>query len=157
VTDVTLVIAGEGPNRIQLEALVGTLGLSESVSMPGFVQDTASLYRHADLFVCSSRFEGFGNVIVEALSYGLRVVSTRCPHGPDEILCGGLFGRLVETDDASGLAEAIVAALQESPNEAALKARAMDFSLSSIGDRYLAEAGLVSPPVDGRNVMELKA
>lgn len=140
----TLTIAGEGPNRPRLEALVRELGLSDCVQLPGFLRDTSSLYRNADLFVCSSRFEGFGNVIVEALSYGLRVVSTHCSHGPAEILQDGCFGRLVPVDDDTSLAAAIIESLSAPVDRRVLVARAKDFSLESIGNLYLEQAGLLA-------------
>ncbi|WP_175979625.1 glycosyltransferase [Caballeronia zhejiangensis] len=140
--DATLVIAGEGKDRARLEALVRELGLSDSVSLPGFAGDVAELYRNADLFVCSSKREGFGNVIVEALSFGLPVVSTRCEHGPDEILDGGKYGRLVPVDDEKALAAAIIESLTGDVDKPALIARAGAFSLEAIGDRYLEQLGL---------------
>ncbi|GJH13803.1 glycosyltransferase [Caballeronia novacaledonica] len=144
VTDATLVISGEGPQREVLESLVRELHLSDSVSLPGFARDINTHYESANLFVCSSRLEGFGNVIVEALSFGLPVVSTRCPHGPEEILQDGRFGRLVAVDDESGLAQAIIESLSSPVDEQALIARAKDFSLETIGDRYLEQVGLLS-------------
>lgn len=142
--DVELVIAGEGPERDRLEMLIRELGLVGCVSLRGFVEDIGALYRDADLFVCSSRIEGFGNVIVEALSYGVPVVSTRCPHGPEEILQDGRYGRLVTVDDVAGLATAITETLSSAVDRGRLRERAKDFSLQSIGDRYLEVAGLVA-------------
>lgn len=73
-----LTIVGEGAMRPQLEALIHELDLAKRVSLPGFRVDTSSWYRTADLFVLSSSWEGFGNVIVEALECGVPVVSTDC-------------------------------------------------------------------------------
>lgn len=67
----------------------------------------------ADLFVLSSDHEEFGNVLVEALYAGLRVVSTDCPGGPRDILAGGAFGRLVPCGDAEAMAKAMAAALND--------------------------------------------
>ncbi|QGZ62311.1 glycosyltransferase [Paraburkholderia acidisoli] len=142
IGDVKLIIAGEGPRRSDLEKLILDLGLSNHVSLPGFRPDVRDLYEQADLFVCSSRREGFGNVIVEALSFGLRVVATRCPHGPEEILDSGRFGRLVAVGDELELAEAMAESLHSAKNEAAQVSRAGDFSLDFIGDRYLEAVGL---------------
>lgn len=142
IGDARLIIAGEGPSREKLERLISGLGLSDFISLPGFTNDVRSLYRNADLFVCSSRREGFGNVIVEALSFGLSIVSTRCPHGPDEILEDGRFGRLVAVDDEQGLANAIIESLASRSDPKAQVARAREFSLDVIGDRYLKQVGL---------------
>jgi glycosyltransferase involved in cell wall biosynthesis len=142
VCDATLVIAGDGYQRSYLESLIEDLKLSDSVRLHGFTRDIGALYREADLFVCSSKLEGFGNVIVEALSHGLPVVSTRCPHGPEEILGNGRFGRLVPVDDERALADAIVDALSTSADPTDLLLRAQDFSLEAIGRRYLNLVGL---------------
>lgn len=139
---VKLIIAGEGPSRKKLEKLIADLDLTDCISLPGFTSDIRNLYRNADLFVCSSRREGFGNVIVEALSFGLPVVSTRCPHGPEEILKGGRYGRLVAENDAQGLANAIIESLNSTNDPKAQIARAREFSLDVIGDHYLKQVGL---------------
>ncbi|WP_201695258.1 glycosyltransferase [Paraburkholderia hiiakae] len=150
IADVRLTIAGEGPNRIELENLIGELGLSHCVRLLGFTNDIRSLYRDADLFVCSSRREGFGNVIVEAMSFGLPVVATRCPHGPEEILAGGQYGLLVSVDDVRGLANAIVESLTSAGDPQMQIARAREFSLNEIGDRYLEQVGLLGGADEGQ-------
>src|SRR5690348_7661357 len=80
-SDARLLILGEGEERGQLEALVSKLGLSESIAMPGRVDDPLPYMRAADAFVLSSLREGFGNVLVEAMAAGTPVISTDCPHG----------------------------------------------------------------------------
>lgn len=140
--DVRLVIVGEGPDRTKLETLVTQFGLSNQVSLPGFTRNIVYEYQQADLFVCSSRFEGFGNVIVEALSFGLPIVSTACKHGPDEILESGRYGALVPVDDETALAEAIVSALGRPVDGDTQRARARDFSLGAIGSQYAKVMGL---------------
>ncbi|QFS40574.1 glycosyltransferase [Burkholderia cepacia] len=137
-----LTILGEGTERATLEALIASEGLADCVSLPGFTDQVFDAYRQADLFVCSSRVEGFGNVIVEALSFGLPVVSTRCPHGPAEILQNGRFGTLVPVDDEAAMSRAIVDTLRNGCDPSCQVARARDFSLDAIGLRYLHTAGL---------------
>jgi glycosyltransferase involved in cell wall biosynthesis len=136
-SDATLCILGEGALRGELEQLVARLGLLGRVLLPGFMLETGPWYERADLFVLSSRHEGFGNVIVEALEHGVPVVSTDCPSGPRKILCDGKYGKLVPVGDADALAKAINDALVESPNRDALKARARDFSVKTISRQYL--------------------
>ncbi|MEI8033250.1 MAG: glycosyltransferase [Chlorobiaceae bacterium] len=133
-----LVILGEGSSRKELEDLVGKLGLKEMVALPGFVVDPYPFFRSADLFVLSSEWEGFGNVIVEALECGLPVVSTDCPSGPSEILEEGRYGRLVPVGDAAALASAIASSLSESHDRELLMNRAKDFSVQKISDEYVA-------------------
>ncbi len=137
-----LVILGDGPERPVLEARVASAGLRDSVSMPGFQSDIGAWYRKADLFVLSSRAESFGNVLVEALAYGLPIVSTDCEHGPREILEDGRFGRLVQVDDAAAMAEAIVATLRDGVDHADQLARAGQFALDVVGRRYASVLGL---------------
>lgn len=133
----TLCILGEGQMREQLEHQIDRLGLQCRVLLPGFALVPGPWYAHSDLFVLSSDYEGFGNVIVEAMEYGLPVVSTDCPVGPTEILAGGQYGALVQVGDAQALSQAIFAALTQKGDQAALKLRAEDFSLQRIAQKYL--------------------
>ena len=89
------------------------------------------------LFVLSSDYEGFGNVIVEAMEYGLPLVSTDCPAGPREILDDGRYGTLVPVGDSGALTTAMIAALGKSHDRDALRSRARDFSVDKAADAYL--------------------
>lgn len=106
-----LTIYGEGDERAGLEALRNQLGLREIVTFAGFEKDLAQIYGQADAFVLCSDFEGFGNVIVEALAFGLPVVATDAPYGPRGILAGGKFGVLVPPGSPGALADGIVSVL----------------------------------------------
>jgi glycosyltransferase involved in cell wall biosynthesis len=132
-----LVILGEGPLRSKTEALIAQLNLQDCITMPGFVIDPGPWFRSADVFVLSSRFEGFGNVIVEALERGVPVVSTDCLSGPAEILDFGRFGILVPIEDPVELALAIEKSLTSSHNRSNLIRRAEDFSVLKISNEYL--------------------
>jgi glycosyltransferase involved in cell wall biosynthesis len=134
---VHLLILGEGDQRRSMERLIDNLGLQGRVHLPGFVTDTRPYFEAADLFVLSSKWEGFGNVIVEALDCGVPVVSTDCPHGPGEILEGGKYGHLVAVGDVEALAQAIEEALLGQHDKESLKRRAADFGLSLIAAQYL--------------------
>lgn len=134
--EVQLVILGDGPMRHQLENLVKQLHLTDRVSLPGFMENPFSWLARARLFVLPSRFEGFGNVIVEALATGCPVVSTDSPGGSGNILQQGRFGRLTPVGDADAMAEAIRVSLQETPDRAFLRRRAADFNLSTISAQY---------------------
>ncbi len=130
-SDHNLCICGEGPERGFLEREAERLGVRESVFMPGFVNPYPAMRRAAVLGV-SSVFEGFCMVIAEALSLGLPVVSTDCPHGPAEILDGGRYGLLTLANDPEALAQALLTMLAGKNHDAygqAGPARARDFSL----------------------------
>ncbi|MEN1925792.1 glycosyltransferase [Luteimonas qiangzhengi] len=133
----TLCIVGEGQERQALQAKIDAFGVNGRVLLLGYRADTAPWYANADLFVLSSDYEGFGNVIVEALEHGVPVVSTDCPSGPREILEDGKYGRLVLVGDADALASAMLESLQSQHDHAALKARAQDFAVDKVADQYL--------------------
>ncbi len=107
-----LVILGEGPDRPALEALVRKLGLTEDVSLPGFVVNPYAYMARASAFVLSSLWEGLPTVVVEALYCGAPVISTDCPGGSREILQDGRIGPLTPPGDPDALAAAMVQAIQ---------------------------------------------
>jgi glycosyltransferase involved in cell wall biosynthesis len=103
-----LVIVGEGRERINLEKLVKSLGLEGTVALVGFQQNPYSWMKNADMFISSSRFEGFCRVLAEAQALGTPVVSTNCPDGPAEVLQNGSSGILVENESPEALADGIM-------------------------------------------------
>ncbi|MEM9706600.1 MAG: glycosyltransferase [Pseudomonadota bacterium] len=111
-TDANLVIIGEGPQRADLLALADSLGVASRVFLPGWRPNPRHYMKRARVFAMSSLFEGFGVVCAEALSTGVAIVSTRCPHGPAEILGEGAYGRLVPNDDQEAMTAALKAELQ---------------------------------------------
>ena len=135
--DARLLLLGDGPCREEIAAAAAAEGVADRVIMPGAVADPTPFYKTADLFVLSSDREGFGNVILEALSCGLPVVSTDCENGPAEILEYGRYGRLTPVGDAPALTKAMDEALDAEPNREALKRRAADFSPERIVDQFL--------------------
>lgn len=135
--DASLVIIGQGDMQALLQDRVESLQLQNRIRMPGYIVDPSPYFRSADLFVLSSDYEGFGNVLVEAMSAGLPVVSTDCPHGPAEILGQGEFGRLVPRRDAAALAEAMKLALSSEVDGERQRRRAADFGEGVAVDLYL--------------------
>lgn len=136
--NVKLIILGDGGCRKDLQSLIKTLKLLDKVELPGFVRDPYPWYRSADLFVLSSKWEGFGNVIVEALECGVPVVSTDCPTGPREILDHGRYGDLVPVGDPVEMSNAILANLiSKKNNSEELIKRSNYFSLPRISNKYL--------------------
>jgi glycosyltransferase involved in cell wall biosynthesis len=135
-SSVKLCILGEGPLRESLQAEVERLGLINEIVLPGFVDNPFTVMRQANLFVLSSAWEGFGNVLVEAMACGTPVVSTACPSGPDEILENGRWGRLVPVGDVDALAAAMAATLDENEHPD-VATRAGEFSVDRAVDGYL--------------------
>lgn len=140
--DARLMLLGKGENEVALRALASDLGIADRVIFAGFHADPSPFYATADLFVLSSDYEGFGNVIVEALSFGLPVVATDCPSGPAEILGGGQFGRLVPVGDSQALARAMEDALAARMDRDTLIRRASDFAPEIAARKYLNLLGL---------------
>jgi glycosyltransferase involved in cell wall biosynthesis len=116
-------------HRQQLLALAAELGISDDVALLGYQSNPHIFLRAARVFVLPSNFEGFGNVLVEALLAGCPVVSTDCPSGPAEILDGGRYGTLVPVDDAQAMARAIQDSLATLPDRERLRQRGREFSL----------------------------
>ena len=137
--DARLVIVGgvhEAAEKTQLDAFISANGLAGKIDFAGYTEHVEAFYRSSDLFVLSSAWEGFGNVLVEALAFGLPVVSTNCRHGPAEILCDGRFGTLVPVGDATALAAAMVSSLNTQPDREALRRRSRDFTEERVGAQY---------------------
>jgi glycosyltransferase involved in cell wall biosynthesis len=132
-----LSIVGQGGLLEELEKLAGELSISGNVQFVGFSDEPSAWMESADLLVLSSHYEGFGNVLVEAMSVGTPVVSTDCKSGPREILEDGKYGKLVPVGDAEALAQAIFESLNEEHDTEALKRRAADFTVDKIAAQYL--------------------
>ncbi|SFV28519.1 Glycosyltransferase involved in cell wall bisynthesis [Devosia crocina] len=131
-----LIILGEGPERPRLEALLDELGLESDVAMPGYRSDIRPFLAEADVFALTSIWEGFGNVLVEALGAGCSIVSTDCPDGPAEILADGRYGTLVAVGDEAGLCSALIRALDRPFDPQEQRQRARHFSVARSADAY---------------------
>ncbi|MBD2260576.1 glycosyltransferase [Pseudanabaena sp. FACHB-2040] len=133
-----VIIGGEDELRPELEGLIRELGLEADAQLPGFAANPYAYMAKASVFVLSSRYEGFGNVLVEAMATGTPVVSTDCKDGPAEILKDGEFGRLVPVADPDALATAILHTLNHPLSADILKNRAQEFSAERIAGIYLS-------------------
>lgn len=137
-----LVILGEGRERECLEALAVELGIAEDVRFPGHVANPYAWMARASVFALTSRREGSGAVLVEALACGTPVVATDCPSGPAETLQDGAVGPLVAVGDYAGLAAALARMLAEPPTPDVLRAAVETFRADIAASRYLAAMGL---------------
>lgn len=106
-----LTILGEGEEREALVALARTLGVEAAMRLPGRSAAPYPAMAKADLFVSASRYEGFANVILEAMAIGAPVVATDCPGATREMITEGQTGWLARPDDPASLAEAMLRAL----------------------------------------------
>jgi glycosyltransferase involved in cell wall biosynthesis len=128
--------ADQRQHRRELSELATRLGIKQDFDMPGFRVNPYPYLRRASVFVLSSRYEGFGNVLVEAMLCGCPVVSTNCPSGPAEILCDGKYGMLVPVGDERRLADAICETLDVTASKSVLQSRGREFSVENAVKRY---------------------
>ena len=133
-------IIGEGEERGALKTQARRLGVSDYLWMPGFKKNPYRYMAAADVFALSSLWEGFGNVVVEAMACGAPVVATDCPHGPAEIIDEGNSGLLVPPADAQALADALLRVLRDSSMRDRLsrsgRKRAEDFHAAAAAEQY---------------------
>lgn len=106
--DWTLTIYGTIQTKEGLAQLSEELGITNSVAFHPPVKNIAEKYQEASLYVMSSRYEGFGMVLTEAMAYGVPCVSFDCPYGPSDIITDKKNGLLVPNGDTVQLAEALV-------------------------------------------------
>jgi glycosyltransferase involved in cell wall biosynthesis len=137
--DTKLILLGDGPLRKELTNEIEKLNIKDKVLLPGFVNNPLEYMYHADLFVLSSLWEGFGNVIVEALAVGCPVVSMDCPSGPAEILGDNEFGKLVKERTPEALAKVMLEELGKDKEAGREKRqnRAKDFDTEKIAEQYI--------------------
>lgn len=132
-----LILLGEGPQHESLLHQAEALGIKDRVDMPGFVANPLPYMKQADVLAMSSRYEGFGNVLAEALACGTPVVSTDCPYGPAEILDHGRYGILVPVGDTSAMAKAMAQLLEHAPDREPLKERGREFTTLKTAQGYI--------------------
>jgi GalNAc-alpha-(1->4)-GalNAc-alpha-(1->3)-diNAcBac-PP-undecaprenol alpha-1,4-N-acetyl-D-galactosaminyltransferase len=136
--DWTLTLLGAGPLLADLQAQAESLNLSRRIQFLGPVSDPYAKLRAADMFVFSSRFEGFGMALAEAMACGLPVVSFDCPEGPADIIRDGVDGVLIPPGDVPALADALDRLMGDPAERRRLAARAPEV-LSRFGrDRIMA-------------------
>ena len=137
--DCHLDIYGTGALTSQLQALIDDLDLGAHISLRGFVKNLPEKMAESDVFLQSSSWEGFGNVLVEALYAGLSVVAADCPSGPREVLSDGKFGVLAAAGNPLALATALAEELRNPlpVDESALREHLRQFTTPRITAEYL--------------------
>ena len=138
ISNARLIILGEGVEAGGLLKLAIKEGVAEKVKIIPFQKNPYPYYNCSDVFVLSSDYEGFGNVVVEALSSGKPIISTSCPGGPRGILADGKYGLLVETGNIEKLSLAILDVLKGKVyfESSALKGRSQEYSIAEVSKRY---------------------
>ncbi len=132
-----LTILGQGPERENLLALCAQLGLMDRVTLAGFQENPYPWMRAADLFVLSSRFEGFPNVVLEAQACGTPVLAFDCPGGLSEIMRPGVNGWLVPEGDVAALARGLEKYARVRPGPEAVRATVTErYGVRAIAGRY---------------------
>jgi glycosyltransferase involved in cell wall biosynthesis len=133
-------IYGSGHLEGSLRELISSLGLSESVALMGATEQIGEELARGSVFALSSRFEGFGMVLVEAMSKGLPVVSFDCPRGPGEIVADGVDGVLVPNGDVDALAAALVDLMGDVERRRRFGAAGLEksrgYAIEAIGTRW---------------------
>lgn len=138
--DWSLDIFGQGDQTVYRQ-LMTELGIdTDRCHLNGPVEDVVKTYQNSNIFVLSSRFEGFGLVLVEAMACGLPVVSFDCPAGPDEIIADGVDGLLVPSGDVHVLAEKLMVLMSDENLRRRLgqqaRQTAQHYDMTSLADQW---------------------
>src|SRR5690625_977022 len=135
-----LLILGNIADKKYFEILkqeIAKYKLKDLVKFAGFTDNPYAYMSKADLFVLSSKWEGFGNVLVEALACGCPIVSTDCPGGPREILKDGEYGELVPVGNPDLMSQAIINSLNSSIDTSKLRKRGYEFTQEKSVNKYV--------------------
>ena len=139
--DWTLRIYGDGVRRAKLKRRIIRQGVYNNVFLMGATQRLGEMMSRASVFALSSRYEGFGMVIVEAMSKGLPAVSTDCPRGPSEIIDDGRDGILVPNEDVEGLTRGLLELIEDDERRArfgeAAREKSHEFDIGVIGAQWV--------------------
>jgi glycosyltransferase involved in cell wall biosynthesis len=130
-----LLVLGDGEKKEELISLAQSLDLQDDVVFLGMQVNPFQFILGAEVFCLASRYEGLGNVILEAMALGLPVVVTDCPSGPAEIVENGKYGILAPMENADAIADALIRVLSDDKLREGLSElsliRAKDFDLEA--------------------------
>ena len=135
-----LYIIGEGNGRVKIEKMIEEKKLGEDVILLGEKKNPYVWMKHSKLFIHSSKYEGFGVVLLEALMMDKFIVSSNCPTGPTEILTNPKVGELFNVGDANQLAEKVLKVLYDKDYQKELlkniQLKKKEFELSEITEKF---------------------
>lgn len=134
--DSCLIIVGNGPDKDKLINLINNLNMQDKIMITGLLKNPFPVFKLSQMFVLSSHFEGFGNVLIEAIFAKLKIVSTNCPGGPKEILKKGKYGYLAKNNNEIDLFKKMKKCY-ENPKKINLKFFKNLYSSHNISKKYL--------------------
>lgn len=111
-----LIIVGSGSEKNTLTKYINENNLKKNVRLAGY-KKSEKYFKMSGIFVLNSLFEGLPNVLIEALSFKIPIISTRCLSGPSEILLNGKYGNLVAVNDHKGLAKKLIKVIENYEKE----------------------------------------
>lgn len=137
-----LIILGRGSEYARLSRCAKELQISDFIDFPGFVDNPIPWMRRATVFAHTSRWEGLGIVLIEALACSIPIVAMDCPSGPSEILSGGEFGRLVALGNTAAFANALAEGVDGAIDASNGPERSREFNAVTAADAYIHTLGL---------------
>ena len=135
----TLDIVGDGPQRPELERLVGELGLQDSVRLLKPTDHIEDVYCNASILAMTSRYEGLPMVLLEAQACGLPIVAFACQCGPRDIITDGVDGYLIENRDEACFAQKLLQLMQDEPLRQQMGAHAVAASLRYTEENIMSQ------------------
>lgn len=137
---INLVLVGDGPDRSKIEQYIKNKKLEKNIFLLGSRDDVDKFYKGAKCFVLSSKSEGLPTTIIEAMSFGLPIVSTDAPYGPRDILKGNEYGLIVPVEDSLELANKLYELFSDTElydfYSEQSKKRFKDFSVEEIINKF---------------------
>lgn len=136
--DARLILVGDGPCREEIVAQIQENGLCDYVYLPGYDANPYKYMNCADMFVMSSKWEGMGITLVEALYFRLKIVATDCKSGPREVLKDGEYGKLANVGDTEGLSTSMYEVLKNETSTPCPSETLNTYSYLNVAKRYEA-------------------